>query len=79
MVGSEIKAVERVRARRRAVERLVELMRQRRAVGADVVMRPENRVAVSNEVAETLRDLIDWLEDLDDVQDVYHNAALPNA
>jgi DegV family protein with EDD domain len=35
MVGSEVKAVERVRTRRRAVERLVELMRQRRAVGAD--------------------------------------------
>jgi DegV family protein with EDD domain len=35
MVGSEIRAVERVRARRRGVERLVELMRQRRAVGAD--------------------------------------------
>ncbi|HXR62127.1 MAG TPA: YebC/PmpR family DNA-binding transcriptional regulator [Rudaea sp.] len=48
-------------------------------VSADVVMRPENRVAVDPEVAETLRDLIDWLEELDDVQDVYHNAALPNA
>jgi DegV family protein with EDD domain len=35
MVGSEFRAVERVRTRRRAVERLVELMRQRRAVGAD--------------------------------------------
>ena len=45
---------------------------------ADVVMRPENRVAVSEEVAETLHGLIDWLEELDDVQDVYHNAALPN-
>ncbi len=43
---------------------------------ADVVMRPENRVAVSDDVAETLRDLIDWLEGLDDVQEVYHNAAL---
>jgi YebC/PmpR family DNA-binding regulatory protein len=43
---------------------------------ADVVMRPENRVAVSEDVAETLRDLIDWLEGLDDVQEVYHNAAL---
>jgi YebC/PmpR family DNA-binding regulatory protein len=43
---------------------------------ADVVMRPENRVAVSDEVAETLHDLIDWLEGLDDVQEVYHNAAL---
>jgi len=45
-------------------------------VTADVVMRPENRVTVSEEVAETLRDLLDWLEDLDDVQEVYHNAAL---
>ena len=43
---------------------------------ADVVWRPENRVAVSAEVAETLRDLLDWLEELDDVQEVYHNAAL---
>ncbi|HJT99077.1 MAG TPA: YebC/PmpR family DNA-binding transcriptional regulator [Rhodanobacteraceae bacterium] len=45
-------------------------------VRADVVMRPENRVAVAGENAETLRDLIDWLDGLDDVQDVYHNAAL---
>ncbi|HSE13260.1 MAG TPA: YebC/PmpR family DNA-binding transcriptional regulator [Rudaea sp.] len=44
---------------------------------ADVVMRPENRVAVTAEVAETLRDLLDWLEELDDVQEVYHNAELP--
>ena len=35
MVESELKAVERVRTHRRGVERLVELMRQRRAVGAD--------------------------------------------
>ena len=35
VVESELKAVERVRTRKRAVERLVELMRQRRAVGAD--------------------------------------------
>ncbi len=34
-VESEIKAVERVRTRKRAVERLVELMRQRRSLGAD--------------------------------------------
>ena len=45
-------------------------------LSADVVMRPENRVAVSIEVAETLRDLLEWLEELDDVQEVYHNAAL---
>ncbi len=47
---------------------------------ADVVMRPENRVAVPDEDAqETLRDLIEWLEELDDVQEVYHNAMLPEA
>ncbi|MGA9334141.1 MAG: YebC/PmpR family DNA-binding transcriptional regulator [Rudaea sp.] len=45
---------------------------------AEVVMRPDNRVAVSGETAETLKDLLNWLEDLDDVQEVYHNAALPN-
>jgi len=46
------------------------------AISADVVMRPENRVAVDSETQETLRDLIDWLDGLDDVQDVYHNAAM---
>jgi DegV family protein with EDD domain len=35
MIESQFRAVERVRTRKRAVERLVELMRQRRAVGAD--------------------------------------------
>lgn len=47
------------------------------AISADVFMRPANRVAVTAEVAETLHDLLEWLEELDDVQDVYHNAALP--
>ncbi len=35
LIESELKPVERVRTRRRAVERLIELMRHRRAVGAD--------------------------------------------
>ena len=43
---------------------------------ADVTWRPANRVAVNAEVAETLRDLLDWLHELDDVQEVYHNAEL---
>jgi YebC/PmpR family DNA-binding regulatory protein len=43
----------------------------------DIVMRPDNRVAVAGENEETLRDLLAWLEELDDVQDVYHNAELP--
>jgi len=47
------------------------------AVRADVVMRPANRTAVPAEAQETLLDLIDWLEELDDVHDVYHNALLP--
>src|SRR5882757_6654962 len=48
-----------------------------KALEADVVMRPSNRVAVEGEAAETLQALLDWLEELDDVQDVYHNADLP--
>lgn len=44
---------------------------------AEVVMRPASRLAVPAETQETLLDLIDWLEQLDDVHDVYHNALLP--
>jgi YebC/PmpR family DNA-binding regulatory protein len=43
-------------------------------IEADVVMRPANRVGVSGEAAEGLKVLLDKLEELDDVQDVYHNA-----
>jgi YebC/PmpR family DNA-binding regulatory protein len=46
---------------------------------ADIVMRATNRVSVEGEVAETLVDLLDWLEELDDVQEVWHNAVLPEA
>lgn len=46
-------------------------------VSADVVMRPENRSAVPEEVLESFLDMLDRLEDLDDVQDIYHNAILP--
>lgn len=45
-------------------------------LSADVVWRPENRVAVAGEAQEELLELIEWLEELDDVQEVYHNAAL---
>lgn len=44
---------------------------------AHVTMRPESRVTVTDEVAETLSNLLDWLEDLDDVQDIFHNAEFP--
>lgn len=41
---------------------------------AEVTMRPENTVALSEGDAETMQKLLDVLEDLDDVQQVYHNA-----
>ncbi|HET8899551.1 MAG TPA: YebC/PmpR family DNA-binding transcriptional regulator [Rhodanobacteraceae bacterium] len=44
---------------------------------AGVGMRPNNRVAVTDEVREGLQDLIDKLDSLDDVSEVYHNALLP--
>jgi YebC/PmpR family DNA-binding regulatory protein len=43
---------------------------------AEVTMRPENTVALSGEDAERMQKLLDIIEDLDDVQDVYHNAEL---
>ena len=44
---------------------------------ARVTMRPANRVAVSGEPAAEVQKLVDRLEELDDVQDVFHNAELP--
>ncbi len=43
---------------------------------SDIVMRPQNYAVVTAEIGETLSDLIDWLEDMDDVQAVYHNGEL---
>lgn len=42
-----------------------------------VTMRPSNPVAVSGDAAVEVRKLLDRLEELDDVQDVFHNAELP--
>ena len=44
---------------------------------AEVTMRAENDVAVAGETAEQVRKMLDMLEDLDDVQNVYPNAELP--
>ncbi|HSN31392.1 MAG TPA: YebC/PmpR family DNA-binding transcriptional regulator [Ideonella sp.] len=41
---------------------------------AEVTMRAENMVELAGEDAERMRKLLDVLEDLDDVQAVYHNA-----
>jgi YebC/PmpR family DNA-binding regulatory protein len=43
---------------------------------AEVVMRPENTIELSGEDAARMQKLLDVLEDLDDVQEVSHNAAL---
>ncbi|MET0541020.1 MAG: YebC/PmpR family DNA-binding transcriptional regulator [Variovorax sp.] len=43
---------------------------------AEVTMRAENPVDVSGEDAVKMQKLLDVLEDLDDVQEVYHNAEL---
>lgn len=41
---------------------------------AEVILRPENSVELSGDDAAKMQKLIDALEDLDDVQEVYHNA-----
>ena len=43
---------------------------------AEVTWRADNDIAVSGETAQQVVKLLDWLEDLDDVQNVYSNAAL---
>ena len=47
-----------------------------RAEVAEVTMRPENMVELAGDDAARMQKLLDVLEDLDDVQAVYHNAAL---
>ncbi|QXL84631.1 YebC/PmpR family DNA-binding transcriptional regulator [Comamonas sp. NLF-1-9] len=43
---------------------------------AEVTMRAENTIELAGEDAERMQKLLDVIEDLDDVQNVYHNAAL---
>jgi transcriptional/translational regulatory protein YebC/TACO1 len=43
---------------------------------AEVTMRAENTVELSGEEAQRMQKLLDVIEELDDVQDVYHNAEL---
>jgi transcriptional/translational regulatory protein YebC/TACO1 len=45
---------------------------------AEITMRASVAAPVEGEVAEKLLKMIDMLEDLDDVQAVYHNAELPD-
>ena len=41
---------------------------------AEVTLRADNDIAVAGETAQQVAKLLAWLEDLDDVQDVYSNA-----
>ena len=43
---------------------------------AEVTMRADNDVAVEGETAQQVVKLLEWLEDIDDVQAVYSNAEL---
>ena len=43
---------------------------------AEVTMRAENTIALTGEDAARMQKLLDVIEDLDDVQDVYHNAEI---
>src|SRR4051795_12775437 len=44
---------------------------------AEVTMRAENTIELSGEDAQRMQKLLDVIEDLDDVQEVYHNAEMP--
>lgn len=43
---------------------------------AEVTMRPENTIDLEGDDAAKMQKLLDVLEDLDDVQDVFHNASI---
>ena len=45
---------------------------------ADVRMIPQNKITLNEENSEKFIKLLDKLEELDDVQDVYHNVELPD-
>ena len=43
---------------------------------AEVTMRAENRIELTGDDAQRMQKLLDVIEELDDVQDVYHNAEM---
>ena len=43
---------------------------------AEVTMRAENSIPLAGDDAQRMQKLLDIIEDLDDVQDVYHNAEI---
>ena len=43
---------------------------------AEVTMRPENTIPLAGDDATRMQKIVDMLEDLDDIQNVYHNAEI---
>jgi YebC/PmpR family DNA-binding regulatory protein len=48
-----------------------------KADAAEITLRADSDIALTGETAQSVAKLLDWLEDLDDVQNVYSNADLP--
>ena len=48
------------------------------ADAAEIMRVPENHTTLDSEKTVSMQKLIDWLEDHDDVQNVYHNAETPD-
>jgi YebC/PmpR family DNA-binding regulatory protein len=44
---------------------------------SEITMRADNNIVLTGDTAQSVAKLLDWLEDLDDVQNVYSNADLP--
>ncbi len=47
-------------------------------VQAEIAMIPQNKIALPEDKVKTFENLLEALEDLDDVQEVYHNVDLPD-
>ena len=46
---------------------------------AEIIMRPENPIELTGDDAARMQKLLDVLEELDDVQDIYHNAHIDSS
>lgn len=49
-----------------------------RFIEAEVAMIPQNKITLPEDKVKTFENLLEALEDLDDVQEVYHNVDLPD-
>ena len=49
-----------------------------RFVQAEIAMIPQNKITLPADKVKTFENMLEALEDLDDVQDVYHNVDLPD-